>query len=152
LIAGGARPYLDWKGAADPPRRVCARESYDRWRKASDFSAPRCGCGRVVRCFRGRGSIRRAAELFNCPARRFLTWCASRRAALDNPNLAARRRPAGVLPTSSCAPSPCRTRSTLPGLQPEEKRDLGLALDAGDSGGAALGPERQRMRAALAAA
>ncbi|MBG0794163.1 L,D-transpeptidase family protein [Methylocystis sp. H62] len=75
------------------------------------------------------------------------------RAALDNPNFAV----ANAAPAAVLLDVELRAEPTTPdpldlawSLQPEEKRDLALALDAWATGGAALGAERHRLRAALA--
>ncbi len=100
----------------------------------------------------------RRAELFDPPPLVALFDVARvpTRAALDNPNFAV----ADAAPAAVLLDVELRAEPTKPdpldlawSLQPEEKRDLALALEAWTtSGGAALGPERHRLRAALATA
>lgn len=100
----------------------------------------------------------RRAELFDPPplVALFDVERIPTRAPLDNPAFAV----AGAAPAVVLLDVELRAEPTKPdpldlawSLQPEEKRDLALALDAwASSGDAALGPERRRLRAALAAA
>ncbi|MGZ9410375.1 MAG: L,D-transpeptidase family protein, partial [Methylocystis sp.] len=100
----------------------------------------------------------RRAELFDPPplVALFDVKRVPTRAPLDNPDFAvADAAPAAVLLDVELRAEPVKPDALdlAWSLQPEEKRDLALALEAWTtSGGAALGPERHRLRAALATA